>query len=104
MQWLRSKSSLESFWRPSLRSERDDDADSQARRQLPPVRQNYYVLEDGVVGRIFTVLIAPQDRHWMWASGHNGDIRRAPHGYEPTREAAMVAFAAFTSTLETCRQ
>jgi hypothetical protein len=30
---------------------------------------------------------------WMWASGHNGDIGRAAHGYEPTREAAMAAFA-----------
>jgi hypothetical protein len=29
----------------------------------------------------------------MWASGHNGDIKRAAHGYESTREAAMVAFA-----------
>jgi hypothetical protein len=28
----------------------------------------------------------------MWAS-HNGDIWRAAHGYEPTREAAMAAFA-----------
>jgi hypothetical protein len=28
----------------------------------------------------------------MWASGHNGDIRRAAHGYEPTREDAMAAF------------
>jgi hypothetical protein len=28
----------------------------------------------------------------MWATGHNGDIRRAAHGYEPTREAAMAAF------------
>jgi hypothetical protein len=25
--------------------------------------------------------------------GHNGDIRRAAHGYEATREAAMAAFA-----------
>jgi hypothetical protein len=24
----------------------------------------------------------------MWASGHNGKIRRAAYGYEPTREAA----------------
>src|SRR5262245_12291155 len=24
----------------------------------------------------------------MWASGHNCDIKRAAHGYEPTREAA----------------
>ena len=29
----------------------------------------------------------------MWASGHNGDYRRAAHRYEPTREAAMQAFA-----------
>jgi hypothetical protein len=61
-----------------------------------PVGQNpedYSVLEDGViVGRIFKVPIAPPDRPWMWASGHNGDIRRAGHGYEPTREAAMAAF------------
>ena len=28
----------------------------------------------------------------MWASGHNGDIRRAAHGYEATREQAMAAF------------
>jgi hypothetical protein len=36
---------------------------------------------------------APQDRQWMWASSHNGDICLAAHGYEPTREAAMAAFA-----------
>jgi hypothetical protein len=29
----------------------------------------------------------------MWASGHNGDIRRAAHGYVPTHEVAMAAFA-----------
>jgi hypothetical protein len=34
-----------------------------------------------------------RSRPWMWASGHNGDIRRAAHGYEPTREAAMQSFA-----------
>jgi hypothetical protein len=55
---------------------------------------DYDVLEGGVVvGRIMLSLGAPQDRPWMWASGHNGDIRRAAHGYEPTREAAMGAFA-----------
>jgi hypothetical protein len=37
--------------------------------------------------------VGPQGRPWMWASGHNGDIKRAAHGYEPTREAAMAAFA-----------
>jgi hypothetical protein len=30
----------------------------------------------------------------MWASGHSADsVGRATHGYEPTREAAMAAFA-----------
>jgi hypothetical protein len=29
----------------------------------------------------------------MWASGHNGDIKRAAYGYEATRGAAMAAFA-----------
>ena len=52
------------------------------------------MLEDGVVvGRIFKVPGAPQDRPWMWASGHGGHIERAAHGYEPKREAAMAAFA-----------
>ena len=51
------------------------------------------MLEDSViVGRTFKVPIAPQDQQWMWASGHNGNIRRAAHGYEPTREAAIAAF------------
>jgi hypothetical protein len=43
--------------------------------------------------RIFKVPVAPEDRPWMWASGHGGHIERAAHGYEPTREAAMAAFA-----------
>jgi hypothetical protein len=39
--------------------------------------EDYDVLEDGVVvGRIFLSPGAPQERPWMWASGHNGDIRR----------------------------
>jgi len=56
---------------------------------------DYDVLENGVVvGRIFKVLVAPPDRPWMWASGHSADsISRGAHGYEPTREAAMAAFA-----------
>jgi hypothetical protein len=29
----------------------------------------------------------------MWASDHNGAIKRTAHGYEPTRETAMAAFA-----------
>jgi hypothetical protein len=56
-------------------------------------REDYNVLEGRViVGRIFLSPAAPEGRPWMWASGHNGDIRRASHGYEPTREAAMEAF------------
>ena len=53
------------------------------------------MLEDGVVvGRIFFLdAVGPQGRPWMWASGHNGDIKRAAHGYEATREAAMAASA-----------
>ena len=56
--------------------------------------EDFDVLEEGVVvGRIFILsAVAPEGRPWMWASGHNGLIRRAAHGYEPTREAAMAAF------------
>jgi hypothetical protein len=44
--------------------------------------------------RIFKAQVAPQDRSWMWASGHSAaTVKRAAHGYEPTREAAMAAFA-----------
>jgi hypothetical protein len=57
-------------------------------------REDYSVLENGVVvGRIFKAQVAPQDRPWMWASGHGGFVKRAAHGFEPTREAAMAAFA-----------
>jgi hypothetical protein len=45
-----------------------------------------------VVGRIFKSPSAPQHREWIGASGHS-EIRRAAHGYEATREAAMAAFA-----------
>jgi hypothetical protein len=64
------------------------------RAPIGPNLEDYDVLENGVlVGRIFLSSGAPQDRPWMWASGHNGEIRRAAHGYEPTREAAMAAFS-----------
>ena len=44
---------------------------------------DYDVLETGVVvGRIFFLdAVGPQGRRWMWASGHNGDIKRAAYGY-----------------------
>jgi hypothetical protein len=55
---------------------------------------DYDVLENGVVvGRIVLEPAAPAGRQWGWASGYNGDIKRARDGYEPTREAAMAAFA-----------
>ena len=39
---------------------------------------DYDVLENGVVvGRIFKVPVAPQDRPWMWASGHGGHVERS---------------------------
>jgi hypothetical protein len=43
---------------------------------------DYSVLENGVgVGRIFFHdAVGPQGRPWMWASGYNGEIRRAAHG------------------------
>jgi hypothetical protein len=58
-------------------------------------QDDYDVLENGVVvGRIFTVPTAPLGRPWMWASGHSAaTVKRAAHGYEPTCEAAMAAFA-----------
>jgi hypothetical protein len=43
--------------------------------------------------RIFLDAVGPRARPWMWASGHNAHYRRAAHGYEQTREAAMAAFA-----------
>jgi hypothetical protein len=42
-----------------------------------------------------TLAVAPVGTPWLWALafGHHED--RAPtHGYEPTHEAAMAAFAA----------
>jgi hypothetical protein len=57
-------------------------------------QDDYDVLENGVVvGRICKEEAAPQGRQWGWTSGHHGEIRRAAHGYQPTREAAMAAFA-----------
>jgi hypothetical protein len=56
---------------------------------------DYDVLSDGkVVGRIFNAAAAPVGTPWMWTLlfGHHED-RTPTHGYEPTREAAMAAFA-----------
>jgi hypothetical protein len=53
---------------------------------------DYDVLEVGVVvGRISKEPGAPQGDQWMWASGHSAaTVKRAAHGYEPTRETAMA--------------
>ena len=56
---------------------------------------DYDVLADGaVVGRIMKVHAAPEGSPWMWtlALGYHEDPRPT-HSYEPTREAAMAAFA-----------
>jgi len=53
---------------------------------------DYDVIADGVVvGRIFKTTIG---RPWMWALAFDyREDRAPPHGYEETREAAMIAFA-----------
>jgi hypothetical protein len=56
---------------------------------------DFDVLADGtVVGRIFKVHAAPEGSPWKWtlAFGYHED-RTPTHGYEPTRDAAMTAFA-----------
>jgi hypothetical protein len=56
---------------------------------------DYDVLATGiVVGRIFKSNSSPVGASWMWtlAFGHHQD-RTPTHGYGPTREAAMAAFA-----------
>jgi hypothetical protein len=56
---------------------------------------DYDVLTEGaVVGRIFKANAAPVGSPSMWTlifPHHEG--RTPKHGYEPTREAAMAAFA-----------
>jgi hypothetical protein len=56
-------------------------------------QEDYEVLEDGVVvGRVFLMPIGLKGRPWMWAIRERKGSTPA-HGYEPTREAAMQAFA-----------
>jgi len=56
-------------------------------------QENYEVLEDTViVGRIFLMPIGLKGRPWMWVI-RDRKGRTPTHGYEPTREAAMAAFA-----------
>jgi hypothetical protein len=53
------------------------------------------VLADGVVvGRIMRAAAVPVGVLWMWTLAFEYYEDRTPtHGYEPTREAAMAAFA-----------
>ena len=56
---------------------------------------DYDVLADvAIVGRILKAAAAPVGVPWLWtlAYGHHED-RTPIYGYEPTREAAMAAFA-----------
>jgi hypothetical protein len=56
---------------------------------------DFDVLCDGVlVGRIMKTAAVPVGMSWVWtlAFGYHED-RTPTHGYEPTREAAMAAFA-----------
>jgi hypothetical protein len=56
---------------------------------------DFDVLADGaVVGRILKVHAAPVGTPWMWTLAFGPHEDRTPtHGYEPTREGAMAAFA-----------
>jgi hypothetical protein len=53
------------------------------------------VLADGVVvGRIMRAAAVPVGVSWMWTLAFEYYEDRTPtNGYEPTREAAMAAFA-----------
>jgi hypothetical protein len=56
---------------------------------------DYDVLCEGeVVGRIMKTAAAPLGQPWLWTLAYGFHEDRTPtHGYEPTREAAMAAFA-----------
>jgi hypothetical protein len=59
---------------------------------IGPNEEDYDVLFDSVlVGRVVLSPAAPKDRQWMWSLDHRD--RSPTRGYEPTREAAMAAFA-----------
>jgi len=56
---------------------------------------DFDVLADGVVvGRIMLAAAAPVGTPWLWTLAFGQHEDRTPtHGYQPTREAAMAAFA-----------
>ena len=57
--------------------------------------EDYDVLaDDKVVGRIFLAAHWPRGTAWIWALAYGEHEDRSPtRGYEPTRKAAMAAFA-----------
>jgi len=63
----------------------------------PQWNEDYYdVLADGSarVGRIVHASVAPPGSPWFWTLCYDYQAGRSPtHGYAPTREAAMAAFA-----------
>jgi hypothetical protein len=56
---------------------------------------DYDVLCEGeVVGRIMKAAAAPVGQPWLWTLAYGYHEDRTPtHGYEPTPESAMAAFA-----------
>ena len=56
---------------------------------------DYDVLADGVAWwPIMKAAAKPADASWLWTLAYGYHEDRTPtHGYEPTREAAMAAFA-----------
>jgi hypothetical protein len=49
---------------------------------------------DAKVGRIYRSDAMPKDGQWFWGLAYGQHEDRSPtHGNEPTREAAMAAFA-----------
>jgi hypothetical protein len=52
------------------------------------------IADDARVGRILRSAGVPEDQRWMWTLVYGYHDDRTPtHGYEPTCEAAMAAFA-----------
>jgi hypothetical protein len=76
-----------------------DSHSSTARRRAAYLvewsNNDFDVLADGAaVGRIMKVHAAPVGTPWMWTLAFGQHEDRVPtHGYEPTREAAIAAFA-----------
>jgi hypothetical protein len=67
------------------------------RLQPAPARgpNDYEVIaDDWIIGRIVLSDSSPAERPWLWSLDHEFYRGREPtHGYEPTRDAALAAFA-----------